>query len=136
MIDHATYRQLTKPTTLARQRAKALRDILSPPEQLLWAYLRNNQVAGLPFRSQHPLGPYIADFYCREARFVIEIDGKTHQAEQLAHDKARDEWMQSCGIHVLRIQARDVFAELNAVVQTIHGIARKRVEEIKQYKPQ
>ena len=135
MIDHATYRQLTKPTYLARQRAKALRDNLSPPEQLLWSYLRNNQIANLPFRSQHPLGPYIADFYCREARLVIEIDGKTHQADQLTHDYTRDEWMQSRGIRVLRVQAKEVFAELEAVVRTIRGIAVERAEEIRTYKP-
>jgi len=135
VIDHATYRQLTKPTYLARQRAKALRDNLSPPEQLLWSYLRNNQIANLPFRSQHPLGPYIADFYCREARLVIEIDGKTHQADQLTHDYTRDEWMQSRGIRVLRVQAKEVFAELEAVVRTIRGIAVERAEEIRTYKP-
>lgn len=135
MIDHATYRQLTKPTYLARQRAKALRDNLSPPEQLLWSYLRNNQIADLQFRSQHPLGSYIADFYCRDARLVIEIDGKTHQAEQLNHDNARDIWMQSCGILVLRIPARDVFSELNAVVRTIRSVALKQAQNIREHKP-
>ncbi len=135
VIDHTTYRQRTKPTPLAKQRAKELRNNLSPPEQLLWSYLRDNQIANLPFRSQHPLGPYIADFYCREARLVIEIDGKAHQADQLTHDKMRDEWMQSCDIHVMRIQAHEVFAELNAVVQTIHSIALKRAQDIKQHKP-
>ena len=135
MIDHATYRQLTKPTSLAKQRAKLLRANLSPPEQLLWSYLRNNQIAALSFRSQHPLGPYIADFYCRDARLIIEIDGKTHQADQLTHDNTRDEWMQSRGIRVLRVQAKEVFAELDAVVRTIRGIALVRVEKIKAYKP-
>ena len=66
---------------------------------------------------------------------MIEIDGKSHQADQLTHDRMRDEWMQSCDIHVLRIQAHEVFAELNAVVQTIRNIALKRTQEIKQYKP-
>ena len=135
VIDHATYRHLTKPTSLAKHRATSLRDNLSPPEQLLWSYLRNNQIADLPFRSQHPLGPYIADFYCRDARLVIEIDGKTHQADQLTHDKMRDEWMQSCDIHVLRVQAHEVFAELNAVIQTIRSIALKRAQDIKEHKP-
>ena len=135
MLDHVTFRQLTKPTTQAKQRAKSLRDKLTPPEQLLWSTLRNNQIADLPFRSQHPLGPYIADFFCRDARLVIEIDGKTHQADQLTHDHARDQWMRSCGIHVLRVQAREVFAELEAVLRTIRSTAVQRAEEIRTYKP-
>ena len=135
MLDHHAYRTLTKPTMLAKQRAKSLRDNLSPPEQLLWSTLRNNQIAQLPFRAQHPLGPYIADFYCRDARLVIEIDGKTHQADQLTHDKARDNWMKLRGIRVLRIQARDVFSDLEAVVRTIRSVSVERANAIRDHKP-
>ncbi len=135
MMDHRTYRARTKPTDQAKLRASALRDEITPPEKLLWSVLRNNQIDGLSFRSQHATGPYIADFYCRDARLVIEIDGKTHHGEQLEHDHHRDQWMQSSGIHVLRVQAREVFAELEAVVRTIHSIAIQRAEDIKNYKP-
>ncbi len=109
VIDQRTYRTRTKPTEQAKIRAKALRDEMTAPEKLLWSALRNNQVSGLSFRSQHPIGVYIADFYCPKARLVVEVDGSVHHGDQLAHDHKRDQWMQSCGIHILRVQARAVF---------------------------
>ena len=130
-MDHRTYRRLVKPTEFAEQRAKALRKNLSPPEVLLWSALRDDRIDGLTFRPQHAIGNYIADFYCRRARMVIEIDGNSsHHGEQLHHDRDRDQWMKSCGIHVLRVQARDVYENLAGVVQTIRTIAAQRISEI------
>ncbi|MEO8926182.1 MAG: endonuclease domain-containing protein [Caulobacteraceae bacterium] len=64
---------------------------MSPPEVILWAKLRV-RVPGQPnFRRQHPIGPFIADFYCAAARLVIEIDGAGHGDEvQRDHDERRD----------------------------------------------
>ncbi|MFG0246076.1 MAG: endonuclease domain-containing protein [Phycisphaerales bacterium JB052] len=130
-MDHRTYRRLVKPTKLAEQRARRLRKNLSPPEVRLWCVLRDDQIDGLTFRPQHAIGNYIADFYCRRARMVIEIDGQSsHRDKQLQHDKARDHWMKSCGIYVLRVQARDVFQNLHGVIQTIRAIAAQRITEI------
>ena len=134
-MNHRTYRSHTKPTEQAKLRAKALRDEMTPPEKLLWSVLRDNQLSGLSFRSQHAIGPYIADFYCRNARLVIEVDGSTHSGDQLAHDHKRNLWMQSCGIKIMRVQARSVFSELDAVVRTIQTIAKDRIKEVKDYKP-
>jgi very-short-patch-repair endonuclease len=130
VIDQRTYRAQTKPTAQAKLRAKALRNEMTPPEKILWSVLRHNQVAGLPFRSQHAIGPYIADFYCRNARLVVEVDGSIHQGDQRTHDHKRDLWMQSRGIKVMRIQARSVFSELDVVLRTIQTIALRRVDEL------
>jgi very-short-patch-repair endonuclease len=59
-------------------RARALRRKMSLPEVVLWQALRRGQVAGLRFRRQHPIGPYILDFYCLSARLAIEVDGFAH----------------------------------------------------------
>jgi very-short-patch-repair endonuclease len=64
-------------------RARALRDDMSLPEIVLWQVLRKRGLSGLRFRRQHPVGPYILDFYCPAARLAIEVEG-------LAHDTARN----------------------------------------------
>jgi len=51
---------------------------MSPPELLLWGYLRGKGLGGLKFRRQHPMGRYVQDFYCPAANLVIEIDGEGH----------------------------------------------------------
>jgi len=127
VISHREYKQLTKATPLAHERAKALRNSLSDPEKMLWSVLKGNRINGIAFRIQHPLGQYIADFYCHRARLVIEIDGKTHQGDRLRHDARRDAWMRSCGIETLRVQASEVFDNLNGVVMTITDRAQRRI---------
>ncbi len=59
-------------------RAKSLRNVASPPERLLWQNLRNRQLGGHKFNRQMPVGPYFADFLCREFRLIVELDGISH----------------------------------------------------------
>src|SRR5215469_7724540 len=88
------------------KRAKALRRGLSPPEALLWTRLRTLRGQGPTFRRQHPIGPYIADFYCSAAKLVIEVDGAGHTEDrQIERD--------------LRIPAGDVLRGVDDVVQGI-----------------
>ncbi len=69
---------------------RALRKETTEAEDKLWQYLRNKKVNGLKFRRQHPLHNYIADFYCHEAKLVIEIDGAVHTTKDNAeYDKGR-----------------------------------------------
>jgi len=58
--------------------ARELREKHTPSEALLWQLLRNRRLFGFKFRRQHQFGDYIADFYCHEARLVIECDGSVH----------------------------------------------------------
>ncbi|HWD67619.1 MAG TPA: endonuclease domain-containing protein, partial [Caulobacteraceae bacterium] len=79
---------------------------MSLPEVILWQALRGERIASLRFRRQHPMGPYVADFYCPAARLVVEVDGQTHShPDQASHDEARDRWMAAEGIRVLRVPA-------------------------------
>jgi len=109
-------------------RARELRLAMSPPERRLWALLRGRQ-CGVGFRRQHPVGPYIADFYCREAGLVVEIDGDSHyrEAEAIRHDAARDKYMARLGLRVLRFAASDVGRDARAVALAVVDAARERV---------
>ena len=90
-------------------RARELRRQMSPPEVIVWEMLRANRLEGIRFRRQHPIGPYILDFYCSAARLAIEIDGAGHDfAERVRHDQRREAWLAEQGVRVLRIAARDV----------------------------
>jgi very-short-patch-repair endonuclease len=74
--------------------------------------MRKGRLAGLRFRRQHPIGPYILDFYCASACLAIEVDGFAHDnAGHAEHDKRRDTWLAQRGIAVLRIPAADVLRD-------------------------
>ncbi len=93
-----------RTTTLTFKRAIRLRRSLTPQELGLWLRLKNRQLGGFKFRRQHPIGPYILDFYCAEARLAVEIDGQSHwSAEQIAHDVRRDAYFRAMGIETLRL---------------------------------
>jgi very-short-patch-repair endonuclease len=101
------------------QRERELRRNQTSAEQRLWAWLRGEQL-GYKFRRQHPIGPYIADFYSREANLVVELDGDSHAtAEAQAHDEQRDHYLHSLGLDVLRFTNADVFQNLDVVVDAI-----------------
>jgi very-short-patch-repair endonuclease len=105
-----------KPRNTAR--AKALRNQATPAERLLWTALSNRQVDGYKFSRQMPVGPYFADFLCREARLVVELDGYSHDTRQ-EHDRQRDAFMKAEGYRVMRIANADVMTNLDGVAQTI-----------------
>ena len=106
--------------SLTHRRAKTLRRTLSPPEAALWVRLRERRASGPTFRRQHPIGPYIADFYCPAARLVIEIDGAGHaEAAQIEHDARRDTYMKGLDYHVIRCSAGEVMRDREGVAQGI-----------------
>lgn len=99
--------------------ARKLRRKMTLPEVLLWEQVRANKI-GAKFRRQHPIGAYVADFYCAPAQLVIEIDGEAHdRGDRPQRDDARDAMMQDMGYTVLRIAAVDVLKDMNGVLQTI-----------------
>jgi very-short-patch-repair endonuclease len=73
-------------------RARDLRRASTPPEDLLWLALRNAQIGGMKFRRQHPIGPYVADFYCHAAGLVVEVDGVSHD-DKAAQDTAKTKYL-------------------------------------------
>jgi very-short-patch-repair endonuclease len=110
--------------------AQKLRRDCSMIERNLWSRLRNRQLGGEKFVRQEIIGNYVADFVCRSARMVIEIDGDEHgSAEGLARDAARTEIIEAYGYHVLRFTNREVAGNIDGVLASIlHAldIARNR----------
>lgn len=101
-------------------RARALRRRLTLPEVLLWQAIRGRKLGGARFRRQHPVGPYILDFYCEASRLAVEIDGAGHEhPDQALHDRSRTEWLNTQGIIVYRLAARDVLSNLEGVLASI-----------------
>ncbi|MEM7794401.1 MAG: DUF559 domain-containing protein [Cyanobacteria bacterium P01_C01_bin.118] len=100
------------------QFARDLRQRQTPAESIIWECLRNRRLNGFKFRRQHNIGRFIADFYCHEARLVVEIDGPIHE-RQRDRDAERDAWMQNCGLRVLRFKNTQVFEELEGVLVEI-----------------
>jgi very-short-patch-repair endonuclease len=100
------------------EKARELRRNQTPTEKLLWELLRAKRFLGAKFRRQHKIGQFIADFYCHEARLVIELDGAVHD-QQARQDCDRDQWMQANGITVLRFRNAEVADNTEAVLNAI-----------------
>ena len=99
------------------KRARSLRSRMTDAEKLLWSKLRANQVVGMRFRRQEPIGPYIVDFVCREASLIVEVDGGQHAASET--DVARDRFLRNGGFRVVRFWNNDVLANVAGVLQVI-----------------
>jgi very-short-patch-repair endonuclease len=97
-----------------------MRKTLTPPEVKLWQALRRRGLDSLKFRRQHPVGPFVLDFYCVSVKLAVEVDGAVHTlGDNPARDDSRDLWLERHGITVLRIEARHVRERLEAVLTEI-----------------
>ena len=106
------------------ERARKLRREMSLPEVLLWQRLRSKPL-GVKFRNQHPVGKFVADLYCHQAKQVIEIDGIVHDlGDNPERDEVRNHWMHDLGLKVLRIPAVDVLADPDAIAQSLAELCR------------
>ncbi|OOG52877.1 DNA methylase [Rhodanobacter sp. B05] len=103
--------------------AKSLRTTSTDAEIKLWYHPRAKRLGGLKFRRQHPIPPYIADFYCDELRLVIELDGSQHDEEI---DSTRTRTLERQGLIVLRFWDNQVLQETEAVLEAILDFARGR----------
>jgi very-short-patch-repair endonuclease len=95
-----------------------MRHDLRPAERKLWYFLRDRRLNGLKFRRQHPIGPFIADFYCPELRLIIELDGDSH-ADQSDYDADRTKWLEGNDHHVFRYFNHWVHDNLIDVLESI-----------------
>lgn len=113
--------------------ANSLRHNMTKAEACLWKYaLRADKMLGYSFRRQRPFLNYIADFMCKELMLVIEVDGLTHQWEEVVekdHKKQKD--LEDAGFKVLRFHDDDVPNDMNNVIRAIQFT----IEEIKKASP-
>lgn len=121
---HADWSGIPKPL---RGRSRELRRAMTPPERKLWAILRRGSL-GVSFRRQHPIACFIADFYSREARLVVEVDGAVaHEgAEAQARDAARDAYLNALGLRVVRVPAREVLHNPEGVFLMLHQVLQEQ----------
>jgi len=95
-------------SNLIFEKAKELRNNLTFAELVLWGYLKQNPL-GHKFRRQHPLGIFIADFYCHSLKLVIEVDGNIHDTlEAKINDERREHIIKSEGLSILRFRNKEV----------------------------
>jgi very-short-patch-repair endonuclease len=108
------------------KRARALRRLATSAERKIWAGLRNRSLGRYKFVRQEPIGPYYADFVCREAHLIVEIDGATHSSEhELAYDKMREDFLRADGYRILRFTNTDVYEQSEAVFDAILATLEK-----------
>ena len=107
-----------------KQRARELRSAATDAESCLWYYLRAGRLAGIKFRRQHPMPPYILDFYCEAARLVVELDGSQHGEEG---DARRTLSLEAQGVMVLRFWNDQVLKETALVLEEIYRVAMERL---------
>jgi very-short-patch-repair endonuclease len=102
---------------------------MTMPERVLWQKLRRGRCYGIKFRRQHPMGKYVADFYCPDAGLVIELDGEAHR-ERRDHDRRRDDWLQIQGVEVFRVPAWKVSKDVDRVIDAIMIVVERRMEAL------
>ena len=98
--------------------AREMRQFPTRAEALLWEDLRRKQLSGFKFRRQHIIYLFIVDFYCSEARLVIEIDGGIHKS-QADYDQYREDVLSAMGYQVLRFTNEEVMGEMSMVMERI-----------------
>jgi very-short-patch-repair endonuclease len=113
-----------------RKFARELRQPKTPAEATLWRHLRNRNLE-YKFRRQHPIESFIVDFYCAEAKLLIEVDGETHfQKTQIEYDQARTEHLERLGYKVIRFTNDDIRYNINIVISKIIEEVKTRVKDL------
>ncbi|MBK8884767.1 MAG: endonuclease domain-containing protein [Bacteroidales bacterium] len=106
--------------------ARLLRRRMTDCELLLWERLKAKKILGLRFRRQHPVDIFIADFYCHEARLVIEIDGDIHK-EKFEYDEGREAEIEKYGIKFIRFTNNEILNEIDIVINKIKKVVNERI---------
>lgn len=96
---------------------------MTDAERKLWYHLRGGRLGGFRFRRQHPIPPYVLDFYCYAAKLVVELDGGQHIEEA---DAARTRALEARGLRVIRFWNNDVLSNTEAVLEAILSALQAR----------
>ncbi|MBZ9764110.1 endonuclease domain-containing protein [Mesorhizobium sp. CA8] len=112
-----------QPVTPAKRNfARSMRREPTQAEDRLWHELRGRRLDNIKFRRQVPIGRFVADFVCAEARLIVEIDGSQHA--ESCRDQERDAELKARGFRVLRFWNDDVLKDMNGVCDTIIAYVR------------
>lgn len=126
--DAKTTRRIRGTTPIVEAAARLLCEEMTPAEQTLWEAIRGKRLECLKFRSQHPVGRFILDFYCPRFKLAIEVDGEIHN-QQSEQDTSRTEQLEAFGYTVLRFSNEAIFTDLPAVLDQIRAVTIKRFSD-------
>lgn len=113
------YKMMNKKLSTPSQtlsHAKDLRLHATNAEKVFWSKIRNRQFLNLKFRRQHPIPPYIVDFYCEERLLIIECDGGQHNEEV---DKIRTDFLIKKGYTIFRYWNNDIIQNIEGVMENL-----------------
>jgi cyclase len=103
------------------EKAKKIRNSVTPTEMILWGRLKE-YFQDIKFRRQYPISFYIVDIYCHSKKLVIEIDGSTHDLEEMKiKDKLRQRELEALGLKVIRFTTNEITNELESVLKIIEN---------------
>ncbi len=117
---------------LSIHRARSLRRDMTDVERWLWGKLRDRRLGGHKFVRQMPIGPFFADFGCREAKLIVELDGSQHAGSR--HDELRDIFLVGQGYGVLRFWNHEVASGIADACETILAAVEGRLEPYDRYR--
>jgi very-short-patch-repair endonuclease len=113
-------RRGTYNTAKQKEFRKQLRNSMTAAECVLWQSLKGRQLLGKKFRRQISIGRYIVDFYCAEARLVVELDGERHFSITLDdYEAERTLYLEREGLKVIRFENKELTEHLEGVLETI-----------------
>ena len=112
--------KIVRAQRAAEKQALALRmrRAITEAEALLWERLRNNHLGGLHFRRQQVIAGFIADFYCRASRLIVECDGAVHKHQQ-EYDQERNKILSTHNLRVLRFTNDSIQNDMSGVLKNI-----------------
>ena len=120
-------REQSHPQTWSRLRdtVRDFRANPTPAEDMLWKALRSRP-GGFKFRRQHAIRQYVVDFYCVEARMIVEVDGPIHEGQR-EQDQSRTDFLRTLDLEVLRFRNEDVLTDLRTVLARIEESCQQRI---------
>lgn len=124
MADHIG-KKVSKRRSGKTTQARTLRRDETDAEYRLWYELKNRALNGFKFSRQVPLGPYIADFVCREKMLIVELDGSQHASS--THDRQRTLWLNTHGYTVLRFWNHEIFEDRSSTLTTILAVLNAEI---------
>ena len=102
---------------MSRNQAKSLRANMTEAERRLWYHLRAHRFAGMKFRRQAPVGPYIVDFASLKKNLIVEVDGSQHADSE--SDRRSTQWLEDQGFRILRFWNNEVLSNTGGVLEAI-----------------
>ena len=109
------------------RRSQSLRKQMTKEERHLWYdFLKTYPIQ---FKRQYPIGYYFADFFCYQAKLIVELDGSQHcEPDEIEYDRKCTEYLQQQGYSVLRLSNRDVMTQFRSVCECIDNVVRNRMK--------